>query len=113
MVRPGEQQEQEFLDEIHRIEEEIDHYLKKKKQEADRILQEASRQAEKIKVKISGDAQKEFERLQEILIQKAERESKKILEGGFRAAMKEKTVLEEMRATVTKKIMNHLLGRDE
>jgi vacuolar-type H+-ATPase subunit H len=112
-VQPGDQREQEFLDEIHMIEEEIDLYLKKKEQKANRILHEASRQAEEIKVKISGDAQEEFEHLHEVLIRKAERESKKILEEGSRAVMKEKTVLEEMRAIVTKKIMNHLLGRDE
>lgn len=103
--------EQELLEDIHRTEEEIDHFLERKKQEAELILRNASQQSENLRVQITREALEEKDRLREQLISNAETKAGEILEEGALAVERIREHLDESRASVTEKIVDFILGR--
>jgi vacuolar-type H+-ATPase subunit H len=104
-----EEKEQVFFDEVHQAEEEIDHFLTRKREEADRILKEAQQQAEQEREKTLLDCQEETAAREEELVSLAEKEAADILKEASSRLEREKERLEEIRPMITEKIMEHLL----
>lgn len=103
------EENQVFFDEVHRAEEEIDLFLTKNREEADRILEEAREQVKQQREQILRESQEETADEQKALISRAEEEAAGILAEASGRLEREKNILEEIRSSVTGKILDHLL----
>lgn len=108
--RKGDLKELELLDEIHKAEEEIDLFLKRKGLEAQKILQDARHQVEKVQLETDKEARRELDLRKEGLIREAEEKAGRIIAKGAEKVRREGKALKEKKAQVVREILELVLG---
>ncbi len=105
MDRNSHDKSTDVLDDVHKVEEEIDRFLRAKSEQAEKILITAREEAEAIRSKGGVDALSEAERERDRLLAQAEEKAAAIERQGSAAARAEAERLDGLR----EKVITHIL----